>query len=152
MQVAQAPQMQARLTTAVETTSVLVLMEAVLTDAAPAVPATLSRPVLPAALRRTVDRKYTDRKFLLVNGLQLGMAVFDVGMTQSCIASHHCREANPLMPSSLAGQLSVAFASTAYETSVSYWLKRRKSRLWWILPASGAAAHAVGVASGFEHS
>jgi hypothetical protein len=144
--------MQARLMPAVEASPAPVLIDAVLTDAVPAVPATVTRPVVPATPHQAVDRKYADRKFLVVNGLQFGMAMFDVGMTQSCIASHHCREANPLMPSSLTGQLSVAFAFTAYETAVSYWLKKRKSRLWWILPASGAAAHAMGVASGFEHS
>ncbi len=46
---------------------------------------------------------------MLVNGLQLGMMIFDVEMTQHCIADHHCQEGNPLMPSSHAGQLAVGF-------------------------------------------
>ena len=33
--------------------------------------------------------------FFLVNGMHLGMAVFDVEMTQHCIANHHCIEGNP---------------------------------------------------------
>jgi len=92
-----------------------------------------------------------DRKFLLVNGLQLGMTMFDIAMTQNCIASGHCREANPLMPSSFSGQLTVGLTFVAYGSGVSYWLKKHKSRLWWLPPASGVATHAVGVASGFEH-
>jgi hypothetical protein len=79
------------------------------------------------------------------------MAVFDVGMTQHCIADHHCREGNPLMPSSLAGQLSVDFAYVGYGTFVSYRLKKHRNRLWLLSPAVGIAAHAVGVESGFAH-
>ena len=91
------------------------------------------------------------RGFFLMNGLHLGMAAFDVAMTQRCIADHHCREGNPLMPSSLAGQLSIDFAYVGYGTFVSYRLKRHGSKLWWLPPTVGVASHAVGVASGFAH-
>jgi hypothetical protein len=101
---------------------------------------------------RTPARPQTLSKgFFLLNGLHLGMAVFDVGMTQHCIADHHCREGNPLMPSSLAGQLSVDFAYVGYGTFVSYRLKKHRNRLWLLSPAVGIAAHAVGVESGFAH-
>jgi hypothetical protein len=86
-----------------------------------------------------------------MNGLHLGMATFDVAMTQRCIADHHCQEGNPLMPSSLAGQLSIDFAYVGYGTFVSYRLKRHGSKLWWLSPTVGAAAHTVGVAIGFAH-
>lgn len=87
--------------------------------------------------------------FFVLNGLHLGMAVFDVEMTQHCIADHHCVEGNPLMPSSLAGQLSVNFALVGYGTFISYRLKKQESKLWSISPSIGIAAHTVGVASGF---
>jgi hypothetical protein len=103
-------------------------------------------PAAPVALRGIADSK-----FFIMNGIHLGMAVFDVEMTQHCIASHRCREANPVMPSSQVGQLSVNFALVAYSSGVSYWLKRRKSKLWWLPPSAGAAVHSVGVATGFEH-
>jgi len=91
------------------------------------------------------------RGFFLMNGLHLGMTAFDVAMTQLCIADHHCREGNPLMPSSLAGQLSVDFAYVGWGTFVSYRLKRHGSKLWWLSPTAGIASHAVGVASGIAH-
>ena len=91
------------------------------------------------------------RGFFLLNGLHLGMAAFDVATTQRCIADHQCKEGNPLMPSSLAGQLSVDFAYVGWGTFVSYRLKRHGSKLWWLSPTVGVASHAVGVASGFAH-
>ena len=59
----------------------------------------------PVTVPRTLGSSY-----FLLNGVHLGTAVFDMEMTQHCIATHQCREGNPLMPSSLAGQLSVDFA------------------------------------------
>ena len=87
--------------------------------------------------------------FFLLNGLHLGLAVFDVEMTQHCIADHHCVEGNPLMPSSQAGQLVVNFAFVGYGTFISYKLKKQESRLWVLTPTLGIGAHVVGVASGF---
>jgi hypothetical protein len=89
--------------------------------------------------------------FYLLNGLHVGMALFDVEMTQHCMANHTCKEGNPLMPSSLGGQLGMNFAIIGYSSFVSYRLKKRGSHIWWISPTVGAAAHTVGVASGFAH-
>jgi hypothetical protein len=89
--------------------------------------------------------------FLVLNGLHLGMAVFDVETTQHCIANHHCVEGNPLMPSSQAGQLTVALASVSSFTFISYRLKKRGNKMWRAAPIAGIAAHTVGVASGFEY-
>jgi hypothetical protein len=98
-----------------------------------------------------VAPRILDSKFYTLNGLHLGMAVFDVGMTQHCIAVHQCREGNPLMPSSLAGQLSMDFAFVGYSSFVSYRLKKHRSSMWWLSPTVGAAAHAVGVTTGIAH-
>lgn len=92
-----------------------------------------------------------DRSFLLLNGLHLGMAMMDIGMTQHCIAEHQCQEGNPLMPSSLAGQLGVNLGLFAYSATESYYLKKHRSRAWWVLPITGAAAHSIGLASGLAH-
>ena len=89
--------------------------------------------------------------FFLLNGLHLGMAVFDVEMTQHCIANHHCVEGNPLMPSSHAGQLGVNFALVGYGAFISYKLKKQENRLWTLSPVVGIAAHTAGVATGFAH-
>jgi len=101
----------------------------------------------PAAVRT----RTADSSFFLMNGIYLGMAVFDVELTQRCIAAQRCRETNPLMPSSQAGQLSINLALVASTGGISYWLKKHRSRLWWLLPATGIAVHSVGVATGFEH-
>jgi hypothetical protein len=92
--------------------------------------------------------RIVDSKFVLLNGLHLGMAVLDVGLTQHCIADHHCREGNPIMPSSLAGQLSVNIAFVSYGSFVSYRLKKHRSSMWGLSPTVGISAHTVGVATG----
>jgi hypothetical protein len=89
--------------------------------------------------------------FLLLNGLHLGMAAFDVEMTHHCIADHHCREGNPIMPSSLGAQISIDFALVGYSSFMSYRLKKHHARMWWISPTSGAAAHLAGGISSASH-
>ena len=89
--------------------------------------------------------------FLLLNGIHLGMAVFDVEMTQHCIANHHCVEGNPLMPSSHAGQLGVNFALVGYGTFISYRWKKQENKLWLLPPTVGIAAHSLGVATGIAN-
>ncbi len=88
------------------------------------------------AVHTDVPPRTIDKKYMLVNGLQLGMMIFDVEMTQHCIADHHCQEGNPLMPSSHAGQLAVGFGFVAYGSGLSYWLKKHKSKQWWIPPVA----------------
>lgn len=98
-----------------------------------------------------VSSRTADAKFFLLNGIHLGMAIFDVEMTQRCIASHHCRETNPVMPSSQGGQLSINFAIVGSTTGISYLIRKDGSKLWWLPPVAGAAVHSVGVATGFQH-
>ena len=90
-----------------------------------------------------------DSKFLLMHGLHLGLAALDVGLTQHCISTHRCREGNPLMPSSLAGQVGVNAALISASAIVSYHLKKQDSKLWWFSPAVGIGAHTAGAATGF---
>ncbi len=89
-----------------------------------------------------------DSKYLLINGLHLGMAALDIGLTQHCIANHHCREGNPLMPSSLAGQVGVDAALVGSGAFMSFRLKKEDSKLWWLSPVVGMSAHTAGVLSG----
>lgn len=100
----------------------------------------------PAAKERVADKK-----FLLMNGLALGMAVFDVEMTQSCIASHRCRETNPLMPSAHAGQLGLNLGLVSATTWLSYRQKKAGSKTWWLPPIMGTVIHSFGVSTGFQH-
>jgi hypothetical protein len=104
------------------------------------------KPRVPTKAPRTLSSNY-----YLLNGLHLGMAVLDVEMTQHCIATQHCREGNPLMPSSLAGGLSVNLALVGYGSYVSYRLKKHHSSMWWLSPTVGTASHIVGVATGLMH-
>lgn|GEM_PF-6676545 len=100
-----------------------------------------------------VDRQQRtlDAKFFLLNGLQIGLAAIDIGLTQRCIANRTCREGNPFMPSSLSGQLSVNSALIGTGMFVSYRLKKRQNKAWWISPVVGIAAHTVGAATGFKN-
>ena len=89
--------------------------------------------------------------FFVLNGLHLGMAIFDLEMTQHCLADHHCFEGNPLMPSRMGGQLAVDFATVGFGALASYRMKKNDSKLWVLSPTVGIAAHTLGVASGFAH-
>jgi len=102
------------------------------------------------AARPVSNPRITDSKFFLINSLHLGMAALDVELTQHCIASHQCREGNPLMPSSQAGQLSISIGYVALGSCASYWLKKRKSPHWWLPPAAGITGHAAGIATGLR--
>jgi len=89
--------------------------------------------------------------FFLLNCMHLGMAAFDVEMTHHCIADHHCREGNPIMPSSLGAQISIDFALVGYSSFMSYRMKKHHARMWWISPTSGALAHFAGGVSSASH-
>jgi hypothetical protein len=95
--------------------------------------------------------KVVDSKYLWVNGLDLGLAVTDVAMSQRCIDQHTCVEANPLMPSSLAGKFGVDLGAVAYAAGVSYYMKKHKSSWWWLAPLAGASFHSGGIASAIAH-
>ena len=95
--------------------------------------------------------RVADSKFFLMNSIHLGMAVADVELTQHCIANHQCREGNPLMPSSHAGQLSIGIGYVALGSFASYRLKKRRSPYWWLPPTGGIAGHAAGIATGLSH-
>jgi hypothetical protein len=113
-------------------------------------PAEISSSSGAAFARPVYKRERTlSTSFFLMNGLHLGAAMLDVGMTQHCLADHHCREGNPMMPSSLSGQLSVDFGMVGFGTFISYKLKKQESKVWWLSPMMGIAAHAAGAASGF---
>jgi hypothetical protein len=90
-----------------------------------------------------------DSKFFLVNGLHLGLAALDVSLTQRCIANHHCREGNPLMPSSFAGQFALDSAYVVTGAFVSFRLKKQESKLWWLSPVIGISAHTAGAMTAF---
>lgn len=105
----------------------------------------LNRPVAPAR------KPHLGKSYFVLNSINLGMALFDVGMTQHCIADQHCAEANPLMPKPLGAKLGINIGLVGYGAFVSSFLKRRQSRNWWIPPSSGIGFHGVGVISGFVH-
>jgi hypothetical protein len=100
---------------------------------------------IPAATHPLLNQTY-----FLLNGLNLGMALADVGLTQHCIADHRCKEGNPMMPSSQAGQIGISVGLFAYGAGTSYWLKKHKSKVWWTPPAVGVVSHIIGVASGLR--
>lgn len=92
-----------------------------------------------------------DKNYFLLNGLHLAVGLADVESTQHCIAAHRCREGNPIMPSSQAGQITVIIGTFTTAAATSYWLKKHKSRMWWVSPTVGMIAHSIGVASGLRY-
>jgi hypothetical protein len=99
----------------------------------------------------STEPRVADRSFLLLNGIHLGLAMFDMGLTQHCIANHQCKEGNPLMPSSTGGRLGVTLGLFASSAGGSYYLKKHRARAWWVLPFTGTVGHTAGVASGLAH-
>lgn len=97
---------------------------------------------------RVPDKPRLGARFFLLNGLNIGMTALDMSLSQHCIAQHRCREANFLMPSSLAARISIVAAFTAFGTYVSHRMKIRGARWWWAPPVFGAVAHGAGVVSG----
>jgi hypothetical protein len=95
--------------------------------------------------------KFFDARYFWLNSLHLSLAVSDIEMTQHCIDGHTCKEANPLMPSSQAGKIGVNLGLVTYTAASSYWFRKHKSRVWWLGPTVGVAAHTVGLASGLAH-
>jgi len=95
--------------------------------------------------------RIADSKFFVMNGLHLGFAIIDVELTQHCLASHQCREGNPLMPSSQAGQLSIGIGYVSLAALASYQLKKHKSPYWCLPPAGGIAGHTAGIITGLDH-
>ena len=89
--------------------------------------------------------------YFLLNGLNFGMAALDVSLGQRCLDERHCREANPLMPPSLAGRISVVGAVVGFGIFTSHRLKRHASKLWWLPPTFGIVAHSAGIASEAAH-
>ncbi len=126
-------------------------------DAAMNSPSNGAYPVSPAVpavvnFQPSYERpRVIDTKFLLLNGLHMGLAALDYGLTQHCLANHHCREGNPLMPSSAAGQAAVGSAWVGSGFFISYYLKKRDSSVWWLSPVAGISAHAAGAVTGFIH-
>lgn len=89
--------------------------------------------------------------YFLLNGLNLGMATLDLTLSQRCIAENHCREANPLMPPTFAGRISVVAAVVSLGAFASRRLKRQGTGSWWVPPTAGIIAHSAGAASGLVH-
>ena len=94
---------------------------------------------------RTETKKVIDKKFLVLAGLSSALTVADFELTQSCIAGHRCIESDPLMPSSRAGMYASSMPVNAGLTYLSYRLKAKGKRYWWVPMVAIAASHAVGV-------
>lgn len=70
-----------------------------------------SSSAIPAAALMTMPRqeaivpRVVDRSYLLLNGLLLGMAITDIGLTQHCIAEHQCKGTSEELPDPHAWQV-----------------------------------------------
>lgn len=104
-----------------------------------------------SSIKKGGPSRTLDAHYFLINSVHLEMAILDIAMTRRCIDDHRCAEGNPLMPSSLGGQLGVGFALVGSSAVSSYFLKKHHARFWWISPFAGIAAHSVGLASGLAH-
>lgn len=102
------------------------------------------------AIARSPERARLGARFYMLNGLNVGMMALDMSLSQHCIAEHRCREANPLMPRSLAARISIAAVFAGVGLYASHRMKVRGTGLWWVPPFFGTVAHAIGAASGLS--
>jgi hypothetical protein len=99
-----------------------------------------------AMVERPIEnKKVVDKKFMVLAGIATGLTIADFEMTQSCMARHLCVETDPLMPTSRAGMYASSAPVNAGLTYLSYRLKARGKRYWWVPMAAIVASHAIGV-------
>lgn len=89
-----------------------------------------------------------DRKFAIVSGLVVGATVFDYETTHYCVSRvRGCREVNGVMAPFVSGGRLPTYvygsAMNAGVLAVSYKLKQRGSKWWWVLPAANIGAHVI---------
>ena len=100
---------------------------------------------------RPATQRVVDARFLTVNSFSFEAAVMDVELTQSCLQARHCRETNPLLPPTHAGKLALNLGISTGITWLSYDMKKRHSKIWWIPPVANVAIHSYGTFTGFQH-
>ena len=91
-----------------------------------------------------------DKKFLALESGQLAAGLLDAGLTQTCIHQGTCKEGNPWMPSSMAGQFGVAAGMGLANAGLAYYLKKH-TRYWWIPSAAAIGGHAWGASTGSRY-
>lgn len=91
-----------------------------------------------------------DWQYITLNSVQVASSIVDIELTQACMKAHTCREGNPLMPSNRAGVYAVQAGWNALQVWGSYWLKKRGSKYWWVVPTVGIGSHAYGIYGGVQ--
>ena len=94
---------------------------------------------------RPKTERVLDAKFVGVSAIAMALTIADIENTQRCLAKNTCTELNPLMPKSRAGMYAVNIPLNAGLMYLSYRLKARGNRAWWIAPLAISGAHGVGV-------
>ena len=82
---------------------------------------------------------------LAVVSVDAGATAADVWLTHDCLQAKTCYEANPLMPSSLTGQITINLGLFASEVSAASKLRKQGSKIWWMPLITGASTHLAGV-------
>ena len=90
--------------------------------------------------------KPLDKKFILLSAATIASAVLDVEATRGCINRVTCREGNPFMRPFINSRwkvYSVQALGTGAVLTVSYKLKARGIKSWWVAPAIVTTGHTV---------
>ncbi len=86
-----------------------------------------------------------DWKFWTLVGADAGATAGDIWITHDCLQAKTCIEGNPLMPSSLGGQIGLNVPLFSSQIFTAMKLHKEGSKLWWIPLISGTATHGTGI-------
>ena len=90
--------------------------------------------------------KPLDTTFILLSAATIASAVLDVEAARGCIARGACREGNPFMRPLISSRwkvYSVQALGTGATLFVSYKMKARGNKSWWVAPAVLTTGHTV---------
>jgi hypothetical protein len=103
------------------------------------------------------QEKTVDKKFIVVNGFLVSATVFDIETTYIGLENcSRCKELNPVMrPFVNSGRPAIYTVEMGINAGMiyySYKLKKRGSKLWWVIPVAVGAAHGVAGGSNLKFS
>ena len=93
-------------------------------------------------------KKTADKKFWIVNSIMIGSTVYDIESTYFALdRCKNCREYNPLMRLFVeAGRPAIYAIQGSIDAGViyvSYKMKKKGHKLWYVLPAIVTVAHTI---------
>lgn len=88
------------------------------------------------------------RAFWVVTATATALMFADIELSQACLQQSTCTEANPLLPRSRAAAYAIELPVTAGVTLLSYRMKKRHEKRWWLPQLGLVLGHGIGAGAG----